>query len=268
MLPGSLGINLLLERNNSALRLATSESEQAGVLVNCIPVEQYLIDQGALPDKMAREADLPREEEAAWFDTRVPENMLEFVFHLYCDFRSVGLFESLDLYQFSVRLCDKFSDWMDIEELLAQPSVDSLNVLLTRHSLLTTLQGLRHDWKFDAGDIVEFVADKLRNAGHPHDLKHSTERRLSDSQGVREIHMWVGDGARLTWRCSSIAGLMEGINRVLADAGSEMRFVGLYNGSDTYEFALVPSSTVGRLEASPLFELLEHEDPHAGPISN
>lgn len=189
----------------------------------------------------------------------IPAEVEPLVRRLWEEYRSVGLFPDDDLPGFTARVAGAFEpseleEWLEEEE--DGPDEDTRR--LRRHDVLATLQGIRHDWRFDAEDVLSAAAERLSARGLR--LGWGEERVTGE---VREVPLWLEDGDRLVWRFSTLDGLLRGVNHLLAARGPGPRFVGLETGSDCYDVALLdPGVDLGR---SPLFRLHWDRDPVLGP---
>lgn len=135
---------------------------------------------------------------------------------------------------------------------------------VSRHDLLCWLRGINQGVSFAADDVLDRVQRFIP------EIQSGEEDcgPLRDVDGVemseRRIDLALGASA-VSWRYSSVAGLVAGLNVLLQDAGRAERLVGLRTDGDYYCYALVDTAVEAAMGRTEQFALYEELDAIAGP---
>lgn len=164
-------------------------------------------------------------------------------------FQEIGLYANLTPRSFAELLDGDVA----FAEILAEGNASQYD----RHYLLAGLHGVISDWRFDPEDVLNQAASRLSEG--------SVLLRWDNTEGGR-VRLSLGQHS-LRWRYSNVAGLLEGVNRLLRQAGANWSFVGLYSGGDDYLFALLPDEQADKLRASSLFQEYKEADESAAEVS-
>ncbi len=134
---------------------------------------------------------------------------------------------------------------------------------MSRHALLCRLHGVNQDVAFAAADVLHQVQRLIP------ELTWGDERYgpTRDVGGIpvdeRRIELALGSTA-VSWRYGSVAGLVDGLDALLREAGRDERLIGLRTDGDYYCYVLGDSVIEDAMTRSDLFELHREADPVAG----
>ena len=150
-----------------------------------------------------------------------------------------------------------------LAEMWAETSHAPDALRVSRHDLLCRLRGINQGVSFVAADVLDRVRRFIP------EIQSGVEARgpLRDIDGIemseRRIDLALGASA-VSWRYTSVAGLVAGLNTLLQDAGRAERLVGLRTDGDYYCYALVDTAVAAAMGRTEQFALHEELDPIAG----
>lgn len=178
-------------------------------------------------------------------------------------YQSVGLWPELDPASFLALVRERGQD-STLEELWVETAHDQTALRMSRQFLLCRLRGVNQDVGFAAEEVL-FQVQLLIPEIEWGDEQYGPTRDIGGIQvGERRIDLALGS-SKVSWRYASVAGLVDGLDALLREAGRDERFIGLRTDGDYYCYVLGDAAIEEAMSRSALFELYREPDPLAGP---